>query len=398
MNEEQSQPRISWEMLFLFFVIMVSFFDTLSQLPIISPYARHLGSTEQMIGLIVSTYSLVNFFANFFAGYFIDRYGRKIVIVLGMTTAGIAIFLYSVVTTPLQFLAVRVLHGLGGGFLVPAAFTSAGDRAASSTNRGGTMAKAGVAVAVAAILGPPFSGIMKDRLGYDYVFYSVAALLLITALLAAIFLKETLGEREEETGPKTSYKDIFNRHTLWISYLAAFFLMFGQGILALSLPLYTENLGISSTMTGVLFSSFAFSAMIIFMIPKNWIGKLLKREWNNILSITIGLFFVLLSLFLIPFFTDLSLLFVSMLIYGIGFGFLFPAMNTLIVESTEKRERGTAFGIFYAFFSLGVVLGPLVVSFFQSIPLSSFHIGSLFVAIGLITVLLIKSRMSITHD
>jgi len=43
--------------------------------------------------------------------------------------------------------------------------------------------------------------------------------------------------------------------------------------------------------------------------------------------------------------------------YGIGFGFLFPSVNSLLIDSTTADIRGKAYGYFYAFFSLGVVLG-----------------------------------------
>ena len=50
-----------------------------------------------------------------------------------------------------------------------------------------------------------------------------------------------------------------------------------------------------------------------------------------------------------------------MMIYGIGFAILFPSINALLVENTTDDNRGKAFGLFYAFFSLGVVAGSFTV-------------------------------------
>ena len=53
------------------------------------------------------------------------------------------------------------------------------------------------------------------------------------------------------------------------------------------------------------------------------------------------------------------MLFIVMMIYGIGFAILFPSINALLVENTTDDNRGKAFGLFYAFFSLELLLAPL---------------------------------------
>ncbi|MGO4375558.1 MFS transporter, partial [Paenibacillus sp. MCAF20] len=57
--------------------------------------------------------------------------------------------------------------------------------------------------------------------------------------------------------------------------------------------------------------------------------------------------------------TTLSLYLVLGL-YGVGFAFLFPSINTMLIQATPADLRGKAYGYFYAFFSLGVVAGSSV--------------------------------------
>jgi MFS family permease len=52
-----------------------------------------------------------------------------------------------------------------------------------------------------------------------------------------------------------------------------------------------------------------------------------------------------------------SVLYAVMTLYGLGFAFLFPAINTLLAHSTTKENRGQAYSIFYALFSAGTVAG-----------------------------------------
>src|SRR5690625_920224 len=52
--------------------------------------------------------------------------------------------------------------------------------------------------------------------------------------------------------------------------------------------------------------------------------------------------------------------FIAMAIYGLGFAFVFPSMNQIVSEASSKVDRGKAYGIFYAFFSLGAVAGSFI--------------------------------------
>ena len=46
-----------------------------------------------------------------------------------------------------------------------------------------------------------------------------------------------------------------------------------------------------------------------------------------------------------------------MAIFGLGYGLVFPAATALVIGATGADRRGMAFGIFYAVYSLGVVVG-----------------------------------------
>ncbi|MDP8921464.1 MAG: MFS transporter, partial [Chloroflexota bacterium] len=49
----------------------------------------------------------------------------------------------------------------------------------------------------------------------------------------------------------------------------------------------------------------------------------------------------------------------AMALVGLGFGLLFPAATALVADAGAPSRRGAAFGIFYAVYSLGVILGAL---------------------------------------
>ena len=71
------------------------------------------------------------------------------------------------------------------------------------------------------------------------------------------------------------------------------------------------------------------------------------------------------GLILISLSQSILLLYVVMGIYGVGFAFLFPSLNSLLIDATKKTHRGKAYGYFYAFFSIGVVIGSGVTGLFR---------------------------------
>jgi DHA1 family multidrug resistance protein-like MFS transporter len=93
----------------VYVVIIISFFDTFSQLPIISPYAKDLGASSLIIGFVIGMYSFSNMFGNVLAGQFIDKMGRKKIILWGMIIAGVSVLMYSFVKTAELYLYCLVL-------------------------------------------------------------------------------------------------------------------------------------------------------------------------------------------------------------------------------------------------------------------------------------------------
>ena len=109
--------------LFIYAIIFFSFFDLFTQLPVISTFADSLGATSFLTGLAVGMYSLSNTFGNIVSGILTDKKGPFRILVVGLFTTSIALFLYNVVAGPYVLLVIRFVHGLVAGFIVPAAFT-----------------------------------------------------------------------------------------------------------------------------------------------------------------------------------------------------------------------------------------------------------------------------------
>lgn len=116
--------------------------------------------------------------------------------------------------------------------------------------------------------------------------------------------------------------------------------MFSQGSLAYLLPIYVQELGYTSRMSGTLLSMFGIVAVIIFITPLNRIFDYLSASS----SLFIGIVLLGVSQILLGEATTTIPLYGVLSLYGIGFSFTFPAINKLLAEATEKRfaEKLTA--------------------------------------------------------
>mgnify|MGYP005751413529 FL=1 len=359
-------------MIFIYLIIAISFIDTFSQLPIIATFSLSVGATPLVVGVIIGMYSFSNIIGNLLSGLWIDKIGPKRILSIGMIIVGFIVLLYTFVSGPYQLLFVRFLHGLAGGFIVPAAFTLLGSSKKHGAKRGKTMAFSGAAVGAAAIIGPAFGAIISGRFGFEWLFCSISLLMILFGILALFFLKERAQVPRESRQESGSFYSLLKTPILK-AYISIFLLMFAQGILTYSLPLKVASLSIKPEMTGMLLSVFGIVAILFFVLPTNKLFDIVKRKTSLMMY---GLVLISIALMFLSFSTELKHLIGSMFVYGIGFALLFPSTSATIVENTEENMRGKTFGIYYACFSVGVVTGAVAAGFFTNNITAMFLFGA----------------------
>lgn len=337
---------------FIYIIIFFAFFDLFAQLPIMSPLAVSLGATPFLAGLAVGMYSLSNIVGNIASGIFSDRKGPFAILVAGLATTGAVLFSYGLADGPYSLLAVRFTHGLAAGLTVPAAFTYLANKTDHS-KRGKGAAVSGAFVGLAAIIGPAYGAILASRTSVAETMATTGVLLLALAICAFFVLNRKIAPKAAVAEQPLPFSRIISNRGLLQSFAGAFFLMFSQGVLAYMLPLKVARLGLPSELSGLLLSIFGLAAILVFLLPVNRIFDQAKPLYTLI----VGFSFMGLSLFLLSAADTAPILYAIMCVYGIGFALLFPSINSLLIDSTEPPSRGKAYGLFYAFFSFGVVGG-----------------------------------------
>lgn len=372
-------------------VIFVFFFDFFLLLPILSPYARDLGASDALIGFIVGAYSVTNLVGNIAAGAFLDKWGRRKPMLIGLIATALALVGYAFAGNPQQLLAARAVHGFATAILAPGAFAMLGD-ATTSARRAGVMGVSGAFIAAAAVLGPLIAGITKDSLSAEVVFVGGAFLMVVTAGVFWLWARETTTNGQSTTsqestrGRDAGYRGLLLNSSLLLASVAALGLTIGLGTLVTHLPLSLEAQGESASRSGAAFTSFAIVALVLMASPVN---RLSDRH-GRLIFLVLGLGIIAASLFVLATLPGFIGAVLGMAIYGLGFGLLFPAATALVADAVGTRQRGMAFGIFYAVYSLGVVIGSgmsgLTAEVFGDISGVPFAIGGVSVAVAAVIV------------
>jgi integral membrane protein len=347
--------------IFVYGIVFFSFFDLFSQLPVMSTFAVSVGASSFIAGFVVGLYSLTNTLGNIISGIMTDKVGPFRMLLAGLLLTSVALLLYQWVDEPQILLIVRIIHGFVAGLIVPAAFTFSANTTRSD-EQGKKVAFTGTFVGLAAIIGPAYSGIMASRTSVPFVFTSVAGIGFVLAILSFIGLRKYKLHHGKQSVAKPRTSSTLNANVIK-AYFGAFFLMFSQGVIAYLLPLHVQTLGYDSRLSGTLMSAFGIIAVLVFVLPTNRIFDRVDPSRTMIFGIGLmGLSQLLISLSV----TTIAL-YAVLSLYGIGFAFLFPSINTLLIKATTQEQRGKTYGYFYAAFSLGVVAGSSLLGW---LPLS----------------------------
>ena len=336
-------------------VALVAFMDLFMQLPVIATYARSLGAPAAMIGATVGMYSAANLLGNLGAGALLDRMSRKRLVITGMALTAASLYAYSLVNTPAQLLILRAFHGLFAGVLAPAAFAMLGDRARSHRVR--SMGMSGSLIAVSAVIGPPLAGGIREVLGFEAVFATSATLMLLSAGAFLILVPGSSHSISEPPQDRQTVSSLVRNGVLLRVFWSVLVMTFGIGALINQLPIVVNEMGGSARMSGIAFATFSLVATAVMASPVHRIVD----DRSRALTVICGLGFLgVSSLTLAVLGAGTTAIYAAMLVFGLGFGLLFPSLSVSVAEQSGRNQRGAAFGVFYAIYSLGVFLGAIV--------------------------------------
>ena len=177
--------RILWVLVFIAIINSMGFGIII---PLLYPYGKKFGVTEQTIGLLTAAFSIAQFFATPVLGSLSDKFGRKPILVFSLIGTLASFIMFGLANSVLVLFAARILDGLtGGNISVAQAMIS---DISTPEERAKNFGILGSAFGFGFVIGPALGGLLST-LGMKVPFFFAAGIALIGVLLTLFMLKET---------------------------------------------------------------------------------------------------------------------------------------------------------------------------------------------------------------
>ena len=332
------------------FTLFFAFYILTPLLPLY--LSEHFGATKDVIGLVLSGYTITALIIRPLSGYLVDSFPRKLVLMASFGAFAIFFAGYLAASTLLLFTIVRTLHGAPFGTLTTANATVAIDVLPSSRRTEG-IGYYGLSNNLAMALGPTI-GIMIYQLtnSFEFIFWLaliVAFAGLITDATVKLPMKEIVRNKQKLS------LDRFFLIRGWLLGLNMVSFGFSFGVLSNYLAIYgKEVMGITGG-TGTYFMLCSVGLML-----SRLQGSKALREGRVTFNAGSGMVISLIgyTLFiLVP--NDIGY-YGSALLIGLGNGHMWPAFQNMTINVAGNNQRGTANSTILISWDIGMGLGILL--------------------------------------
>ncbi|MDV2904691.1 multidrug efflux MFS transporter MdtG [Phytobacter diazotrophicus] len=333
-------------------------------MPFLPLYVELLGVTghsalNMWSGLVFSITFLFSAMASPFWGGLADRKGRKIMLLRSALGMAIVMALMGFAQNIWQFLVLRALLGLLGGFIPNANALIATQMPRNRSGWAmGTLSTGGVA---GALLGPLAGGLLADVYGLRMVFFITASVLFICFLLTLFCIREnfTPVAKKEMLHAKEVLASLKSPRLVLSLFVTTMIIQVATGSIAPILTLYVRelagNVGNIAFISGMIASVPGVAALM--SAPR--LGRLGDRIGPEKILVAALLISVLLLVPMAFVQTPWQLGLLRFLL-GAADGALLPAVQTLLVYNTTQQIAGRVFSYNQSFRDIGNVTGPLL--------------------------------------
>ena len=360
------------------FTLFFAFYVLTPLLPLY--LSEHFGATKDVIGLVLSGYTITALLFRPFSGYVVDSFPRKMVLMVSFGVFAIFFAGYLAASTLLLFTIVRTLHGGPFGALTVANSTVAIDVLPSSRRTEG-IGYYGLSNNLAMAIAPTI-GIFIYQLTNSFEFLFWLALIVATT---GWLIDSTVKLKPRDSSQARSSRLSLDRFFLtrgWLLGLNMVAFGFSFGVLSNYLAIYgKEVMGITGG-TGTY-----FMLCSVGLILSRLQGSKALRDGRVTHNAATGMVISLVgyTLFiLMPTLTQCSMfngqwsmvngqcsmvngqwsMFIgyygSALLIGLGNGHMWPAFQNMTINVATNKQRGTANSTILISWYIGMGLGILV--------------------------------------
>ncbi|MDR3350154.1 MAG: MFS transporter [Prevotellaceae bacterium] len=335
------------------FLLYFGFYLLLPVLPFYLSEIFHAGAGAT--GIILACYTLAALIIRPFSGFLLDTFARKPLYLFAFFIFTAIFAGYILAGTLTVFILLRVLHGFSFGAVSVAGNTIVIDIMPSS-RRGEGLGYYGLANNIAMAVGPMAGLFLHEHYSFNTVF-ACALVSCILGLLMALAVRTPLKPPVKKV-PLSLDRFILIKG-LPVG-LVLVLLSIPYGMTSAYIAVYGQSIGIKGS-AGLFFTLLAIGTAT----SRVFAGRQVDKGKITQL-ITVGLYIVCVCFFglaacalLVAWNATVgNLVFFGLaLFFGLGFGSMFPAFNTMFVNLAPHNQRGTATSTYLTSWDVGIGMG-----------------------------------------
>lgn len=343
----------------LFLTVFIDLLGFGIVVPMLAFCAKQYGASGAVLGMILGSFSLMQFLFSSIWGRLSDRAGRRPVIMASLLGNVLGFCVFALASNVPMLFASRILCGIAA-----ASVSTAQAYIADSTdeaNRSAGMALIGMAFGLGIVLGPPLGGILSGFFSSPNLLPGAVAACLsaIAFTMAAFALPESNPRRAQAARwsllDHESWLIFFRLRELRLAGASLAALMFTLASLAPILVLVgRDRFTMSAREVGYLFG---LMGLVVVALQATVIGWLTRRAGDVGTGIS-GAAALMLGLLIVPFTHSRGALVVAVCLMGAGQALCNPALSAYISKISPPTQRGAILGVSTSLNALARVFGP----------------------------------------
>jgi MFS family permease len=345
-GREAGGQRI-WSKDFILVMVIATLASTAitTQMGTLPLYVASLGGSTAVSGAIVGILGISALIFRFPTGVLLDRYGRRVLLIVGLAILLVDFSLLNVFRTLLMLFCLRFLQGIGNGIQTTSTSTLAADLIPSGRLQTG-LGYFSLAQVVPSAIGPLIGLSVVEHFGYRMLF--VVGVVLTAAALALSLLLTDRGVpgRASASGKDERLHDggslaLLMRPGILLPSAVMFVVFCAAAGVTAFVAQFAVVEGIANA--GVYFVVASASTVLV----RLFVSPQLIRFRQSVVAL-VSLTMVCATFFLVANARNLGVLLLAAVLYGGGQANLQPMMNTLVLEGIEPDQRGRVTAFFSA--------------------------------------------------
>ncbi len=336
-----TSKRENWLLFTLAGIQFSHILDFMIMMPLGPQFTRIFGINDAQFGLLVSAYTLAGGVSGLVASTFIERFGRKRMLLTLYTFFGLSALACALAPGYATLMLARVLAGVFGGVLSSLSQTIVGD-VIPFEKRGRAMGIVMSSFSLASVAGVPVGLWLAEHFGWHAPFFGIASLCLVLATFAALTMPPLDDHVGQQTGTSAlgRIKAVLaeSNHRRAFAFSASMMLAGFTIIPYLAINLQ-YGIGLRSDQLPYVYLFGGVASLIL----ARWFGRMTDR-WGKVKSFRLMATVVVLPMFavtLLPFGTPLWVaIAVSTLFMMCMSGRMIPGM-AIITSAANPALRGT---------------------------------------------------------